>query len=132
MNKSKLVYRWLLITGSLIILLGVAHLLIAVPVGIEVVKILPKWAALSLTLGNIVTALAVGSAGCLTIYCAFGLKRTERWAWTIAVGVGIFITIVGIGYVVVTPYNPFAYLAFVIALFDLIPLFLFRQSIIQH
>lgn len=129
MDKSQLVHRWLLITGSLISLLGVAHLAIAVPMGIEVVKYLPKEAALPLTLGNILTAVAVGGAGFLTIYCASGLKRNERWSWTIAVGAGIFMTLVGIGYVVITPDNPFAYLALVVALCDLAPLGLYRKSL---
>ena len=132
MDKRQLVYRWLLITGSLISLLGVAHLVIAVPLGIEDVKSLPRSAALPLTLGNIVTALAVGGAGLLTIYCASGLKRAERWAWTIALGAGIFMTLVGIGYIVVTPDNPFAYLALVVALCDLAPLGLYRQSLRLH
>jgi len=132
MNKSQLVYRWLLITGSLIILLGVAHMAIAVPRGIQIVKYLPQAAALPLTLGNIVTALAVGSAGLLTIYCASGVKRTEYWAWTIAVSAGIFMIIVGIGYILVTPNNPFAYLAFLIALFDLVPLVLYKKLLLPH
>ncbi len=132
MDKSQLVHRWLLVTGSLISLLGVAHLVIAVPMGIEVVKSLPRDAALPLTLGNIVTAVAVSGAGLLTIYCASGLKRTERWAWITALGAGIFIALLGIGYILITPDNPFAYLAFVVALCDLAPLGLYRQSLLLH
>jgi hypothetical protein len=100
--------------------------------GLEAVKSLPRGAKLPLTLGNIVTALAVGGAGLLTIYCASGLKRTERWAWTIALGAGIFMTLVGIGYILITPDNPFAYLAFAVALCDLAPLGLYRQSLRLH
>lgn len=132
MDRSQLVHRWLLITGSLMSLLGVAHLAIAVPMGIAAVKSLPRDAALPLTLGNIVTALAVGGAGLLTIYCASGLKHAERWAWTIALGAGVFMTLVGIGYIVITPYNPFAYLAFAVALCDLAPLVLYRQALRLH
>jgi hypothetical protein len=130
MNKSQLVHRWLLITGSIMSLLGIAHLVIAVPMGIVFVKSLPREAALALTLGNIVTAVAVGGAGLLTIYCASGLKRTERWAWTIAVGVGMFMTMVGIGYVLITPNNPFAYIAFIVAICDLVPLVLYHKSLL--
>jgi hypothetical protein len=130
MNKTQLVHQWLLITGSLMSLLGVAHLLIAVPMGIEFVKSLPGEAAHALTLGNIVTAVAVFCAGLLTIYCAPGLKRHERWAWTIAVGAGIFMSLVGIGYVLITPDNPFAYLAFVVALCDVAPLGIYRKLLL--
>jgi hypothetical protein len=132
MDKGRLLHRWVLITGSLISLLGIAHLVIAVPMGIEFVKSLPVDAAHALTLGNIVTAIAVFGAGLLTIYCVSGLKRAERWAWTIAVGAGIFMILVGIGYIIVTPHNPFAYLAFVVALCALAPLMLFRQSHLHH
>lgn len=132
MTLDQCLPRCVLIAGSLMCLLGVAHMLIAVPMGIEIIRSLQSSAIHPLTLGNIVTALSVGSAGLLTLYCLRGLRRAEQWAWTIAFGAGFFIVLVGVGYVSVMPDNPFAYLALLVGLVDLTALGALRARKMLH
>ena len=132
MMMDKFLPRCVLIAGSLMCLLGIAHLLIAVPMGIEIIRSLQSSAIHPLTLGNIVTALSVGGAGLLTLYCLRGLRRGEQWASTIALGAGLFIVLVGAGYVTVTPDNPFAYLALLVGLVDVAALGFLRTRHVRH
>ncbi len=50
--------------------------------------------------------------GLLTVYSSRGLEKSERWAWTIAKGVGMFMI-------------PFGLVA---AILEVIPLLIFRQE----
>lgn len=53
-------------------------MLIAVPIGVDIVKPLQDDALLHpLTLGNVVTALSVAGAGLLTLYCLRGSRQAE-------------------------------------------------------
>jgi hypothetical protein len=128
-NKIKIVHHWLKITGILFILLGITHIFVAIIAGIELVKSLPVEAQIILSMGNIVTGLAVGVSGLLILYCSSGIKHSEQWAWTISFGTGLFICIIGIGYIIITPYNPFAYLAFLTAVCEVITLCFFRKPL---
>lgn len=132
MSRDEYLLRCVSIAGSLMCLLGIAHMLIAVPMGIDIIKSLQSSAIHPLTLGNIVTALAVGGAGLLTLYCLRGLRRAEQWASTIAFGAGVFIVLVGAGYVTVTPDNPFAYLALLVGLVDVAALGVLRARRVPH
>lgn len=133
MTQQQFALRCVQISGSLMCLLGVAHMLIAVPMGVDVLKPLQDGAFLHpLTLGNVVTALSVAGAGLLTLYCRRGLRSAESWAMTIALGAGVFISLVGLGYVLSTPDNPFAYLALLVGLCDLAALGMLRSGKASH
>jgi hypothetical protein len=129
MTQQRFALRCLQICGSVMCLLGLAHMLIAVPMGVDIVKALPDGGFLHpLTLGNVVTALSVAGAGLLTLYCRRGLRQAESWAMTIALGAGAFISLVGLGYVLSTPDNPFAYLALLVGLCDVAALGMLRAE----
>ena len=110
-----------IVTGILFLLLGAAHYFIAVPMGIEATKTIPATHAAPLTMGNIVTAISVFMCGLISLYAITGIKKKERWAWVLSTGSGLYMSMVGIGYISVGPENPFAYAAFIIALIELIP-----------
>lgn len=133
MTKEQFAQRCVQICGSLMCLLGLAHMLIAVPMGVDIVKALPDGGFLHpLTLGNVVTALSVAGAGMLTLYSRRGLKSGESWAMTIALAAGAFISLVGLGYVLSTPDNPFAYLALLVGLCDLAAISVLRSASAQR
>ena len=129
MTRQQFAHRCVQICGSVMCLLGLAHMLIAVPMGVDMVRPLQDGTLLHpLTLGNVVTALSVAGAGMLTLYCRRGLKSAESWAMTVALGTGAFISLVGLGYVLSTPDNPFAYLALLVGLCDLAALAVLRSA----
>ncbi|HEX5753923.1 MAG TPA: hypothetical protein VFZ09_47505 [Archangium sp.] len=116
--------RWARVSGGLIILLGLAHLALAVPDGVRAVAPLPREDAAALIMADIVTAVAVLLAGWLMLQGASGLGRAERWARTVVSSAGGFMVLVGVGYILATLGNPFAYVALLVALSSLVPPFL--------
>jgi hypothetical protein len=113
-----------IIDGIFFMLLGIAHLFIATPMGIEATKTIPASDSASLTLANIVTAISVFMSGMLVLYSINGYARAEKWSITCSFGCALFMTLVGTGYVVTGPDNPFAYAALLAALCLLLPLIL--------
>lgn len=73
------------------------------------------------------TGIAVVFAGILIIYSSRSLKNSEQWAWNISLASGLFMLLLGVASVVFMYDNPFAYLTVVLAVIELIPLFLCKR-----
>jgi hypothetical protein len=54
------------------------------------------------------------------LYGAPGLRRAEHWARTVVSSAGAFVVLVGVGYILATPGNPFAYVTLLVALVSLV------------
>ncbi|MFQ6120215.1 MAG: hypothetical protein ACE5KE_10060 [Methanosarcinales archaeon] len=127
MEKGKFGSKWVFIMGILIVILGIIHNG-ATPLISSDLDILPKNVMLVMIFMFVGTGTAIIFAGLLTIYCSFGLKKSERMAWVIAMGVGVFIGLLGIGAVITMPNNPFAYIMSAFSILVIIPLLIHRKQ----
>ncbi|MGE5362774.1 MAG: hypothetical protein ACM3SM_01505 [Bacteroidota bacterium] len=110
-KNEKILFLLIRVSAGFIMLLGIAHAAIAVPMGITATASLSLQDSAPLTMANIVTAAAVFLSG-LLVYCNIqGMKRNTRGAFQISLASFIFMFLVGVGYRFATPDNPFAYLA---------------------
>ena len=127
MERRKLGSRWVLVAGILIAVLGLIHDAATFVIFGDVGKPYD-----GKVLASIFTFVATGAAvifvGLLTVYSSFGLERSEKWAWTVAKGVGMFMIPFGLGAVATMPDNPFAYIGLVAAILEVIPLLIFRHE----
>ena len=128
MEKKKRASQWVFAAGILIAILGLIHIA-ATPMVLKDLDELPKNVKDSLVYMYVTTGAAVVFAGLLAVYSSIGIKRSEGMARPLAVGVGVFMFLVGVGAVIVMPDNPFAYIGLVLALVEIAPLLVYRQDI---
>jgi hypothetical protein len=114
--------RWILITGILTIIIGLIHEA-ATPILFRG----PSRAV------DIYMFLATGASvvfmGAAIIYGSRRLRVLERSAWTPTFAAGLYLLSLGIGAIAIMPINPFAYLTFIVAIFEIIPLLLLRREV---
>jgi small-conductance mechanosensitive channel len=132
MDKRQFGSWWVFIVGVLIALLGVIHVAATPAIFSTMSEQLYAADLLATLYMFIATGAATIFVGLLIMYSSRGLKAAERWAWTISIAAGAFMLVVGAGAVLTMWDNPFAYLAFALAVLELVPLRLygkdFRQS----
>ncbi len=129
MEKKKRASQWVFVAGILIVILGLTHIA-ATPVIFRMdFGELPTEAGLAFIYVFVATGVAVVFAGLLAVYSSIGSKRSEGMARPLAVGVGVFMLLVGIGAVVTMSDNPFAYMGLALALVEITPLLIYRQDL---
>jgi hypothetical protein len=111
MDRGKFVSRWILVTGIIIVLIGIAHSSFAPMMYQQMVKNEAiKDKAPGFVYFFAFDGFAVVFAGLLTVFSSFGLKKSEKWAWIIALSSGLFIALGGIGAVAFAEFtNPMIY-----------------------
>ncbi|MCP4539666.1 MAG: hypothetical protein GY832_21220 [Chloroflexi bacterium] len=129
MEKKNRASQWVFVAGILIVILGLIHIA-ATPIVFRMdFGKLPTEAGLAFIYVFVATGVAVVFAGLLAVYGAIGIKRSERMARPLTVGVGIFMSLVGVGAVVTMSDNPFAYMGLALALVEMAPLMIYRQAL---
>jgi hypothetical protein len=104
------------INGALVAALGVAHLAIAVPAGINDFAPLDRTTAALATAGNAATGLAVLLIGLMVFSAA---TQNGTWAARLVIAGGLFVLFVCCGYLVAMPTNPFAYTGLLLSLWTM-------------
>ncbi len=129
MEKKKRASQWVFVAGILIIILGLIHIAATPMVFCMDFGKLPTKVGLAFIYVFVATGVAVVFAGLLAVYGSIGIKRSERMARPLAVGVGVFMLFVGVGAVITMSDNPFAYMGLVLALVEIVPLWIYRQDL---
>jgi hypothetical protein len=128
MDKRKLGSCWVLIAGIWIAVLGLIHCS-ATPVIFRAgFADLPRADGLVFIYMFVAMGAAMIFVGLLTVYCSFGLRRSEGWARTVAMGAAVFVALAGVGAVASMADNPFAYITLGTALATIAPLLIYRQA----
>lgn len=130
MEKIKFLSLWILISGIIISIIGIAHNSFA-PVMYH--KMLTVESVKDLTPGFIYFFVLGGSAflfaGLLSIFSSFGLKKTEKWAWVIAISSGIFVAIGSIAAIAFAKFgNPMIYIQGICAISNIVLLLIFKKA----
>jgi magnesium-transporting ATPase (P-type) len=128
MQRRQTGSNWVLAAGILIAILGMIHNAATKEVyysGYDKLPLHHGWVFIYMFL---LVGTAVVFAGGLVVYCSFGLRRSERWSWSIALGVGVFMVILVSGAVMVMPGNLFAYIGLALALMEILPLIIFHKE----
>jgi len=72
---------------------------------------------------------AVLYAGLLTIYSWLGLRKSEKWAWVIAISAGLFVALGGISAIAFAKFgNPLIYVMSISAILNLFLLLILHRS----
>jgi hypothetical protein len=129
MDKKRRVSLWVFIVGILIIILGSIHVAATFLIFPAIAPQLPKPIQFMFLYLFIATGAAVIFSGALTIYGSRGLKTGQSWAWAITNMNGMFMFLLGVGAILAMPFNPFAYLTLIIAIFELTPIWLYRREL---
>lgn len=127
MNQLIKYSKWVYFSGISIIILGIIHLSAAFIIYPQIKHMLPSGESLTFLDMFLSTGIAVVFAGILIIYSSRSLKNSEQWAWNISLASGLFMLLLGVASVVFMYDNPFAYLTVVLAVIELIPLFLCKR-----
>jgi small-conductance mechanosensitive channel len=130
MNKIKFISRWVFVVGIIITIIGIIHSSFA-PIGYQQMM---KDETLKDKARGFVYFFAFGGfaiifAGLLTIYSSLGLKKSERWAWLIALSSTLFVAIGMIGAVTFAKFgNPMIYVASISSILSVFLLLLFYRN----
>jgi small-conductance mechanosensitive channel len=134
MDKIKFISRWIFVAGIIITIIGVIHTSFA-PVGYqqmmkdETLKDKARGFAYFFAF----CGYAVIFAGLLTIYSSLGLKKSEKWAWLIAISSTLFVAIGMIGAVMFAKFgNPMIYVAFISSISSVLLLLLSYRDFKNH
>lgn len=95
-RRIRAVSTWVLTAGMLIMVLGVVHNVttgLAYHEGLERVPLADARSFIYLFVG---TGTVVSFTGLLVVYAAWGLRHTERWAFTAALVGGAIVALVGV------------------------------------
>lgn len=128
MQRRQIGSYWVLAAGVLIVILGMIHNAATKDVyysGYDKLPLHHGWVFIYMFLA---VGTAVIFAGGLVIYCSFGLRRSERWSWIIALAVGVFVVILGSGAMIIMPGNPFSYIGLALAILEILPLIIFYNE----
>jgi hypothetical protein len=128
MSKSKFLSYWVLIFAILLFVLGVIHNTYTPEIYRTAIKALSKELAITLTYTFVTTGNAMIFMGILAFYTCFGLKRSERWAWVVALSTGIFLALIGVGAIFLMPDDPFTYVISAIGVVMILPLLLYYKN----
>jgi hypothetical protein len=130
MNKIKFISRWIFVAGIIITIIGIIHSSFAPIMYQQMMK--------DETLKDKVpgfiyffafSGFAILFAGLLTIYSSLGLKKSEKWAWLIAISSSLFVALGGIGAVTFAKFgNPMIYAMSISAISNVLLLLLFYRE----
>jgi uncharacterized membrane protein HdeD (DUF308 family) len=131
MKKRRFVSRWILAMGIIIAIIGIIHTSFAPAMYQQMLKddTLKDKAA------GFVYFFALGGfaflfAGILTIFSSFGLKKSEKWAWLIAISAGLFVALGGISAVTFAEFgNPMIYVMSISAISNVFLLLIFYKPL---
>ena len=131
MDHKTAASSWIRLAGMASLLLGLIHLA-AAPFtlfsGFEKLSIENLFIFLYVFFAN---GVALIFTGWLILVLARKLKEGQTWAWSFALGAGLFLFISGCGAIISMSGNPFSYLLFFTSLSELIPLWVYRQELRQ-
>lgn len=128
MQRRQIGSYWVLAAGILIAILGMIHNAATKEVYYSGYDKLPMHHGWVFIYMFVVVGTAGIFAGGLVIYCSFGLRRSEKWSWIIALGVGVFMLTLAGGAVMVMPGNPFAYIGLALAILEILPLIVYHSE----
>ena len=130
MDMGKFVSRWILVTGIIIVLIGVVHSSFAPMMYQQMMKDEAiKDKAMGFVYFFAFDGFAIVFAGLLTVFSSFGLKKSEKWAWLIAISSTLFVAIGMIGAVTFAKFgNPMIYVASVSSISSVLLLLFFYKD----
>ena len=130
MDRGKFGSHWILVTGIIITLIGIVHTSSAPMMYQQMMKdeaIKDKVPGLVYFFAF--DGVAVIFAGLLTVFSCFGLKKTEKWAWTIAISSGLFVALGSLGAVAFAEFtNPMIYAMGISAVSNVFLLLIFYRN----
>lgn len=130
MERRKFLSRWILISGILISIISLLHNAFAPAMYQQMMDdISVRDKAAGLIYFFVLGGTAFLFAGFLTIYSSIALKRSERWAWVIALSSGLFVAIGQISAVLIARFgNPLIYAAGICSISNVIILLIFKNT----
>lgn len=121
---QKIVYRWIVVTGTLIILTGGVHNACMNWVcSMQTCTGDYKWFFLTMGATLIYTGLVI-------LFSVILLKRFDPWGWKVALASGIFVGLLGICGIYLKEYG--ASILVILSILELIPVILYRQTIMHN
>jgi hypothetical protein len=130
MDKIKFISRWIFVVGIIITVIGIIHSSFA-PIGYQ--QMMKDETLKDKALGFVYffafSGFAIIFAGLLTIYSSLGLKKSEKWAWLIAISSTLFVALGGIGAVTFAKFgNPMIYVVSISSISSVLLLLLFYKD----
>jgi hypothetical protein len=127
-KKRKIASAWILMTGILILILGIIHN-VATPFIMNGFEQLPDDKFMVFVFMFVATGTATIFFGLITIVCATKFDNGNKTAYSVLMLSGFFVIILGAGAFASMPSNPFAYATLAIAFLNIIPMFIFSKSL---
>ena len=130
MDRRKFISRWILVTGIIIAVIGILHISFTPAMYQQMLKDQTlKEKALGFAYFFAFCGFAVLYAGLLTIYSWLGLRKSEKWAWVIAISAGLFVALGGISAIAFAKFgNPLIYVMSISAILNLFLLLILHRS----
>lgn len=131
MKVKKFISWWILITGIVFCLIGIAHNSFA-PEMYKTLQTEPllKDKVQGLIYFFIVMGTAIIFCGFLSILSSSGIKKSEKWARTIALSAAIFVTLCAVTAIIYANFsNPLIYVMGICALLNIAFLLIFFKKI---
>ncbi len=130
MNKIKFISRWIFAVGIIITIIGIIHSSFT-PIGYQQMmkNETLKDKAPGFAYFFAFCGFAIIFAGLLTIYSSLGLKKSEKWAWLIAISSTLFVAIGMIGAITFAKFgNPMIYVASISSISSVLLLLFFYRD----